>query len=96
MNLRIVNELGPKLVHLHIHDINPSTWKEHLPLGTGFVDYPRLIAALRRIGYQGSLVLEIGAPAQEMEADLRAAKQQMTRYLADANSTVNHALPAQH
>jgi sugar phosphate isomerase/epimerase len=82
VNLRIVNELDSKLFHLHIHDIVPSTWKEHVPLGTGFVDYPRLISALRRIGFSGSLILEIGAPPEEMESDLRSAKQQMTRYLA--------------
>lgn len=82
VDVRLVRELGSKLFHLHIHDIEASTWKEHAPLGTGFIDYPRLIAALRAVAYQGSLVLEIGAPAQEMEADLRAAKEQMTRYLS--------------
>ena len=82
LNIRIVNELGPKLFHLHIHDIVPATWKEHAPLTTGFIDYPRLIAALRGIAYDGSLILEIGAPAAEMPSDLREARRKMTAYLS--------------
>jgi len=46
----IIDGLHEKIWHLHVHDIDPPTWQEHRPMGTGFVDYPRLIAKLRQIG----------------------------------------------
>jgi sugar phosphate isomerase/epimerase len=73
----IIEQLGSKVFHLHVHDIEPETWKEHKPFGTGFVDYPRLIRALRKIGYSGYLVMEIGAPAEEMERHLREGKRRL-------------------
>jgi len=51
-----------------VHDIDPPTWAEHKPIGTGFVDYPRLMAKLRQIQYKGRLVLEIAGPSAEIEA----------------------------
>ncbi|HZT30183.1 MAG TPA: sugar phosphate isomerase/epimerase family protein [Bryobacteraceae bacterium] len=79
--LSIIEQLREKVFHLHVHDIDPQTWKEHKPLGTGFVDYPRLISLLRRIGYQGVLMLEIGAPAAEMPRDLKDSKWRLEQYL---------------
>ena len=52
---------------MHVHDIDPATWREHLPLGTNFVDYPRLFAVLEKLGYRGHLLLEIAGKAEEME-----------------------------
>jgi len=77
----VIDQLGSKIWHFHVHDIDPATWKEHQPLGTGFVDYPRLIRKLREINYRGLLVLEIGAPAAEMK-----------RHLADAKLRLEHLL----
>ena len=59
-------QLGEKLIHLHIHDIEPETWKEHKPLIYGFIDYPRLIRRLRQLNYQGVLVFEIGGRPERM------------------------------
>jgi len=59
--IEIIRQLGAKVVHLHVHDIDPATWAEHKPMVHGFVDYPRIFAALREVRYQGALVLEIGA-----------------------------------
>jgi sugar phosphate isomerase/epimerase len=53
---------------------------------TGFIDYPRLIAKLREIGFDGSLVLEIGAPAAEMPEDLRHARKVLEGYLRATSS----------
>lgn len=81
LNLRIVDGLGPKLLHLHVHDIDPNTWKEHRPMSTGFIDYPRLIGKLRENRFSGSLVLELAATAEEMPALLRQAKKVFEDYL---------------
>ena len=28
----IIDQLGPKVFHMHVHDIEPGTWAEHKPL----------------------------------------------------------------
>jgi sugar phosphate isomerase/epimerase len=73
----IIQELGPKVFHFHVHDIDPATWKEHQPLSTGFVDYPGLFQILRRINYQGLLILEISGPGTEMRGLLADNKRQL-------------------
>jgi sugar phosphate isomerase/epimerase len=84
VNVELVRALGDKLVHLHVHDIEPSTWREHQPLRYGFVDYPRLLAALRELRYPGSMVLEIAGSPLEMPRYLREAKRKLEGYVATA------------
>jgi sugar phosphate isomerase/epimerase len=78
----IIDGLGPKLFHFHIHDIEPQTWAEHKPLIYGFVDYPRLLAKLKRVNYRGLLIFEIGGPASEMSKYLAEAKAKLEAYMA--------------
>lgn len=49
-----------RLVHVHLKDATaaPATLGTFVPLGEGRVDYAGQFAALRRDGYQGSVVLE--------------------------------------
>ena len=78
----IIDRLGSKIFHLHIHDIEPATWSEHKPLIHGFVDYPRLIAKLREIDYTGLLIFEIGGPTEKLEQYYREAKEKLEQYLS--------------
>ena len=80
-NLQLIERLGEKLIHFHIHDIEPKSWREHKPVIYGFIDYPRLIAKLREVKYEGVLVFEIGGPPEEMPNYLTDAKQQLERHL---------------
>ncbi len=50
----------PWLAHVHIKDalLNAAGEPECVKIGTGWVDYPGLLAALRRDGYKGYLSLE--------------------------------------
>ena len=80
--LAIVEAVGSKTFHFHIHDIEPATWAEHKPLGLGFVDYARLFAALDRIKYSGYLIFEIGGDPAKMEGYLRDGKRRIAEYLA--------------
>ena len=73
----IIEQLGPKVFHFHVHDIDPATWKEHQPLSTGFVDYPKLFQILRKIRYQGMLILEISGPGTAMKRLLADNKRQL-------------------
>lgn len=81
LNLELVDRLGAKLIHLHVHDIEPSTWREHKPMIYGFVDHERLIRRLREISYKGVMVLEIGGPAAEMPSYLQDAKRKLEQLL---------------
>ena len=77
----IIDGLREKIFHFHVHDIDPPTWKEHYPMGTGFVDYPRLIAKLKQIDYRGLLVLEISGSGSEIEAHLIDSKRRLEAFL---------------
>ena len=76
----MIDRLGRKLIHLHVHDIDPETFKEHKPLGLGVIDYPRLFGKLEATGYQDLLVLEIGA--KDMPAALADSKRRLERALS--------------
>lgn len=78
----IMERLGPKVLHFHVHDIEPATWAEHKPLVHGFVDYPRLFAKLEAIRYQGILIFEIGGKASEMAAALGDGKRKLEAWMA--------------
>ena len=80
-NIELIERLGKKLIHFHIHDVEPITWREHKPLIYGFIDYPRLITKLREVRYGGVLVFEIGGPPEEMPNYLTDAKRQLEQYL---------------
>lgn len=78
--IAILQRLGAKVFHLHVHDIDPETWVEHKPLVHDFVDYPRLYRTLREIRYQGALVLEIGGAPERMPDYLRAARRKLSSW----------------
>ncbi|MDQ6832356.1 MAG: sugar phosphate isomerase/epimerase [Chloroflexota bacterium] len=47
-----------RLVHIHLSD-NSGRSDDHLPLGTGRLDWKRLVRALKRTGYDGTITLEV-------------------------------------
>jgi sugar phosphate isomerase/epimerase len=77
----IIERLGRKVFHVHVHDIDPETWVEHKPMVHGFVDYPRLLGKLEEAGYRGCLVLEIGGDPGRMPEYLRAAREKLRGWL---------------
>ena len=79
--IAIVEQLGSKVFHFHVHDIDPATWQEHRPLMHGFVDYRRLFATLRQIGYKGILMFEIGGPAAGLAAALRDGRRKLLQLM---------------
>jgi sugar phosphate isomerase/epimerase len=49
---------GDRLAHVHVSD-NFGLDDLHLPLGTGTIDWPSIVAALERIRWDGTVTLEI-------------------------------------
>jgi sugar phosphate isomerase/epimerase len=60
--------LGPHIVHVHLSD-NRGTGDHHMPLGAGNVDWPEIIKALQKIGYDDTITLEVFCGSQPVLFD---------------------------
>ncbi len=58
-----IDILGSRIKKVHIKDFNVGT-KQFVGLLQGSVDYPRVIAALREVGYDGYLTAELSPYSQ--------------------------------
>jgi sugar phosphate isomerase/epimerase len=47
-----------RLWHIHMHD-NHGQGDEHLPLGTASLEYEKVVSAIKRIGYDKTITLEV-------------------------------------
>ncbi|MCL1903046.1 MAG: sugar phosphate isomerase/epimerase [Oscillospiraceae bacterium] len=55
--LKIIEELGSKIVHLHLSDSNYN--EECMPIGKGNFDFKSFFAQLKQVGYTGDAVVEL-------------------------------------
>jgi sugar phosphate isomerase/epimerase len=53
----LIERYADLIFNVHLHDYNDQT--DHLALGTGHLNLPPILAALRRIDYDGLLMLEL-------------------------------------
>ncbi|HEX2169922.1 MAG TPA: sugar phosphate isomerase/epimerase family protein [Nitrososphaera sp.] len=53
-----INTFKDKIIHIHWHD-NHGQKDEHLPIGEGSIDHEKAIKALKEIGYNGTITLEV-------------------------------------
>lgn len=58
----LIATYGSRLQHVHLHDNKGGDKDLHMPLGTGTVNFPRYIRALRTRGYDGTITLEVFTP----------------------------------
>jgi len=63
--IEIITKLRNKVFHLHVHDVRASDWRDHRSVGSGIIEFPRVIDELTNIGYEGSFELELEEIAQE-------------------------------
>ena len=54
----LLDAFGDRLVHVHVHD-NLGVDDLHLPLGSGRIDWPAVVSALKNVGYDGTVTLEV-------------------------------------
>jgi sugar phosphate isomerase/epimerase len=55
----ILNVYGSRLRHVHLHDNKGGTADLHLSLGTGNVDLHGCVRALKEVGYDDTITLEV-------------------------------------
>ncbi len=68
--LQAVDDLAPYIVHTHAKD--SVRGGAEVPLGSGDVDFPRYVARLQRIGYNGFYTVEREC-GEDPETDIREA-----------------------
>ncbi len=78
--LAYIRRFHSRLRHLHVSD-NRGQWDDHLPVGDGQIDFPAVAAALKGIGYQGDMTLEIFTVDRN---DLVRSRERMAELLASA------------
>ena len=72
----LLQTLGEKVVHFHIHDVRRADFRDHRGLGdaatNGVIDFPRLMTQVTGSGYAGLWILELEEP--DREAALRRSR----------------------
>jgi sugar phosphate isomerase/epimerase len=56
---RSIARLAPQIRHYHIEDISAARVHHHLVPGTGDIDFPEVISAIRKTGYDGWITVEL-------------------------------------
>jgi sugar phosphate isomerase/epimerase len=56
--LEFIQRFGKRIGHIHVSD-NRLKQDDHLPLGSGSIDFQRIVAALKQSGYDGTVTLEV-------------------------------------
>ena len=59
---RMIDQLGNRIIHLHIHDIRLPDIRDHRAVGRGIIDFGMLIQRLRALGFNGMLEFELEEP----------------------------------
>ena len=70
--------LAPHVQGIHAKDglwpTNPRALGKEVPIGRGNVDFPRIIARLKQLNYQGAVTIEREVSGPQQIEDVRAAK----------------------
>ena len=75
----LIRHLGDAVVHVHVHDYDGE--RDHIRIGAGSIDFLDTLAALKAIGYDGALCLEL-APSPTLEADYIESRDRLAKLLA--------------
>ncbi len=55
----LLNKFGKRLKHVHLSDNKGGTADLHLPLGAGLIPWDKVIPAIQKTGYDGTITLEV-------------------------------------
>jgi len=56
--LEFIRRFPDRIHHIHAND-NFGKEDNHLPIGAGIIDFPKIVKALKEIGYDGTVTLEV-------------------------------------
>ncbi len=74
--LKFIEQFPNRIGHVHAHD-NFGRDDNHLPPGTGTLDFPCIVGALRGVGYDGTVTLEVFSGDRDY---LRISREKMARW----------------
>jgi sugar phosphate isomerase/epimerase len=79
-----VETVSEHLIATHVHDNRGRTDDHLVPFG-GTIDWPSVLTAVQKVGYDGTLMLEIAAHGSSKETlvSARQARERMEKLLAD-------------
>jgi L-ribulose-5-phosphate 3-epimerase len=84
--LDALDVIGPYVRSVHVKDglwpTDPAKLGKEVPVGKGRVDFPRVIARLRRLGYRGALTIEREISGPEQIEDIRKEKVYLEKIIA--------------
>ena len=60
--LQLIDRLGDKLYHVHLHDVRRTDWQDHRAPGRGFLDFDAILAKLANLPYPHLLTFELEEP----------------------------------
>lgn len=78
--LDFIERFPDRIGHVHAND-NLGKEDNHLPIGTGTVDFPRIVKALKRIGYDETVTFEVFSQDREY---LTISREKFATMLDDA------------
>jgi sugar phosphate isomerase/epimerase len=73
--LEFIRRFPDRIYHIHAND-NFGKEDNHLPIGAGIIDYPKIMKALKEIGYDGTITLEVFSRDREY---LRISKEKIAK-----------------
>ena len=65
LTVELASLFANRLEHVHFSDNNGGTMDLHLPLGVGKIDWKWIVHILKRVGYDGTITLEVFAHDRE-------------------------------
>jgi sugar phosphate isomerase/epimerase len=62
--VKFIEAFADRIGHIHVSD-NFGKEDNHLPIGSGNIQFPKILTALKKTGYNGTVTFEVFAPDRE-------------------------------
>ena len=80
-----VRRLGKLIRHVHLEDIAPTRVHHHMIPGEGAIDFRSTLAALKEIGYDGWVTIELYTCHEDPDQAAKLARERVLKIAAEAN-----------